>query len=81
MTAADHDTGALRELAQAFRVATDFWDWQGGHIPWTNYLGWLGLAFLFQVYFQKAPIYKENRLAPYVYLVQAVFFISIWTLL
>ncbi|MBF8963310.1 carotenoid biosynthesis protein [Pontibacter sp. FD36] len=62
-------------------VAFDFWDWHGGHIPWSNYTGWLGLSFLFQVYFQKAPIYKHNRLAPYVYLVQAVFFISIWTLL
>ncbi|HEX4978351.1 MAG TPA: 4-alpha-glucanotransferase [Nocardioides sp.] len=35
MTAADHapaDPGDLRELAQAYRVATDFWDWQGRHV-------------------------------------------------
>lgn len=59
----------------------DFWSWQGGHIPLSNYIGWLGLSILLQVYFQRAAIYKQNQLAPYVYLVQAAFFISLWTLL
>jgi len=56
-------------------VRFDFWDWQGSRIPLSNYAGWLGLSFLLQVYFQRVAIYKQNRLAPYVYLVQVVFFI------
>jgi uncharacterized membrane protein len=59
----------------------DFWDWQGGYIPWSNYAGWLGLSVLLQLYFQKAAIFKQNQLAPYVFLVQVVFFVSLWTLL
>jgi uncharacterized membrane protein len=62
-------------------VAFDFWSWQGGAIPWSNYAGWLGVALLLHVYFQWAPIYKHNQLAPYVYLVQVIFFVSLWTLL
>jgi uncharacterized membrane protein len=59
----------------------DFWDWHGNHIPLSNYTGWLGLSVLLQLYFQKAPIYKKNKLAPFVYLVQVVFFVSLWFLL
>lgn len=62
-------------------VEFDFWDWQGGIIPWSNYAGWLGVALLLHIYFQLAPIYKQNRLAPYVYLIQVIFFVSLWTLL
>src|SRR5690606_7418804 len=62
-------------------VAFDFWNWQGGIIPWSNFAGWLVVALLLHIYFQRAPIYKENRLAPYVYLVQVIFFVSLWTLL
>lgn len=59
----------------------DFWSWQEGRIPWSNYVGWLGLSLLLQLYFQRAPIYKQNQLAPYVFLVQVTFFVSLWTLL
>ncbi|WP_018476306.1 carotenoid biosynthesis protein [Pontibacter roseus] len=59
----------------------DFWDWSGSHIPLSNYLGWLGLSFLLQVYFQKVDIYKRNRLAPFVFLVQLVFFIALYLFL
>ncbi|ARS36986.1 carotenoid biosynthesis protein [Pontibacter actiniarum] len=64
-------------------VATvlDFWSWQGGHIPLSNFLGWFGVALVLHVYFQRAPVYKQNPLAPYVYLVQLLFFVSIFCLL
>ncbi|WP_439880786.1 carotenoid biosynthesis protein [Pontibacter sp. MBLB2868] len=60
-------------------VATqfDFWSWQGGHIPITNYLGWLIVATFLQLYFQKAAFPKKNAMAPYVYLVQLLFFLFI----
>ncbi len=59
----------------------DFWSWQGNSIPISNYLGWLGLAFLLQLYFQHADFYKQNKLAPYVYAVQLVFFIGLYLFL
>ncbi|TPE45504.1 carotenoid biosynthesis protein [Pontibacter mangrovi] len=62
-------------------MAFDFWDWQGGHVPLSNYIGWFVVALALQAYYQWAPIYKTNRLAPYVYLVQLLFFLSIFILL
>ncbi|WP_242921861.1 carotenoid biosynthesis protein [Pontibacter liquoris] len=59
----------------------DFWSWHHGHVPFSNYAGWFVLAFLLQLYFQKAAIFKANRLAPYVFLVQLLFFISLYMML
>ena len=59
----------------------DFWSWQGGSIPLSNFIGWFAVAFLLQLYFQKAPFFKNNALAPYVYLVQLVFFLCLFSLL
>lgn len=59
----------------------DFWGWEGSHIPLSNFIGWFGVALLLQLYFQRANIFKQNRLAPYVYLVQLVFFICLFSML
>ncbi|MBF9253041.1 carotenoid biosynthesis protein [Pontibacter sp. 172403-2] len=52
----------------------DFWNWQGGFVPFSNYAGWFILAFLLQLYFQRAGFFKQNPLAPYIFLVQLAFF-------
>ena len=57
----------------------DFWNWQGSHIPASNFIGWFGVALLLQLYFQRANIFKQNRLAPYVYLVQLLFFVCLFS--
>lgn len=59
----------------------DFWDWKGGVIPLSNYLGWFGLAFLLQLYFQFITICRQNPLALFVYLVQLLFFIGLYLML
>jgi uncharacterized membrane protein len=59
----------------------DFWDWQDGVIPMSNYIGWLGLAFLLHLYFQYITVYRQNPLAPIVYLVQLLFFIGLYLML
>ncbi|AKD02764.1 carotenoid biosynthesis protein [Pontibacter korlensis] len=59
----------------------DFWSWSGADIPLSNFIGWFMIATGLHVYFQKAPMYKENKLAPYVFLVQLLFFISIYSFL
>ncbi|MCJ8163836.1 carotenoid biosynthesis protein [Pontibacter sp. E15-1] len=59
----------------------DFWSWQAGHIPVSNFVGWFGVALLLQVYFQKASFFKHNKIAPWVYLVQLLFFICLYSTL
>jgi putative membrane protein len=64
-------------------VATqyDFWSWQGDHIPVSNFIGWFAVALLLHLYFQKGSFYKQNKLAPYVYMVQFLFFICLYIML
>ena len=59
----------------------DFWDWKDAAIPISNYAGWFGLAFLLHLYFQVTNVNKQNPLAPFVYLVQLLFFIGIYLML
>lgn len=56
----------------------DFWTWEGGHIPLSNFIGWFGLSLLLQLYFQLADVNKQNLLAPYVYVLQLLFFIGLY---
>ena len=55
----------------------DFWTWEEYHIPAANYWSWLGVGFFLQLYFAKADFSKQNPLAPVVYILQLLFFISL----
>ncbi|MHA6248533.1 carotenoid biosynthesis protein [Pontibacter sp. CAU 1760] len=59
-------------------MAYDFWDWQNSRVPVSNFVGWFGVALLLQVYNHWGGFYRRNRLAPYVYLVQLLFFICLF---
>lgn len=59
----------------------DFWSWQNDQIPLSNYLGWLGLAFVLQLFFHRTGTWKQNPLAPWVYIVQLLFFIGLYLFL
>ncbi len=59
-------------------VRYDFWAWQEEVIPFSNFIGWFVVAFLLHVYFQKAPLKRDNPMAPYVFLVQLLFFIGLY---
>ena len=59
----------------------DFWHWEGTVIPMSNYLGWFGLSFLLQYYYHRIPVYKQNPLSVYVYMVQLFFFVCLYMFL
>lgn len=52
----------------------DMWTWQGGEIPIQNYLAWAAFGFVFQVLFHIIPIKSENKLVPWVFGLQLLFF-------
>lgn len=62
-------------------VAFDFWSWEGGSIPFSNYAGWFGLSLLLQLLYQRAGFRKDNLVAPFVYLLQLLFFAGLYALL
>ncbi|TXK51312.1 carotenoid biosynthesis protein [Pontibacter qinzhouensis] len=62
-------------------ITYDFWSWHEQVIPLSNFRDWFGLSLLLQVLFQKFNFYKKNPVAPYVYLVQLLFFIALYIIL
>lgn len=68
-------------LIEPVAAVLDLWTWESYRIPAGNYLAWLILGWLFQVYFQRAGFARHNPLAPVVYGLQAIFFIGLNILL
>ncbi|WP_083937638.1 carotenoid biosynthesis protein [Hymenobacter aerophilus] len=62
-------------------VQYDFWSWQYDVIPLLNFKGWFVVSLIFQVYFNRVEFSKRNALAPFVYLVQLLFFFGLGMLL
>lgn len=55
----------------------DFWHWTGELIPMRNFRDWFLLALFLQILFVRTPFPKRNPLAPFVYLVQLLFFFGL----
>ncbi len=68
---------ALDYFIEPVAVHLDFWQWQDGHIPLSNFMGWLGVALVLQLYFQQSRFPKNNRLAPFVFVLQLMFFTAL----
>jgi uncharacterized membrane protein len=66
---------ALDYLIEPVAMQYDFWSWQNNTVPLKNYLGWFGLAFLLQLFFQLSGTNKNNPLAGWVFAVMATFFL------
>ncbi|MFD2785732.1 carotenoid biosynthesis protein [Hymenobacter rubripertinctus] len=62
-------------------IRYDFWHWQYDVIPLLNFKGWFAVSLILQVYFNRVEFSKRNPLAPFVYLVQLLFFFGLGMLL
>lgn len=67
----------LDMLIEPLAAVLDYWTWADYRIPVSNYLGWLGIAFVLHLLFQKAQFQKRNALVPFVLGVQFLFFIGL----
>ncbi|MGV3588212.1 MAG: carotenoid biosynthesis protein [Adhaeribacter sp.] len=67
----------LDMLIEPVTAVLDYWTWADYRIPVSNYLGWLGVAFVLHLLFQKCRFQKQNALAPFVLGVQFLFFIGL----
>ncbi|MFC3880058.1 carotenoid biosynthesis protein [Algoriphagus namhaensis] len=65
---------ALDYIMEPVAVAMDMWYWKFEIIPWSNYLGWLGVAFLIHLIYRKCNFHKENPLARILLIAMIVFF-------
>ena len=72
--------GALAMVAfdwimEPVAVATQMWSWSGGHIPMKNYLDWFLVSGALFVIIRIFKVELNNRLAGWLLLMQAVFFL------
>ena len=64
-------------LMEQSSATTEMWYWRSGDIPLRNYLTWFAAGLFFQILMTIAGIRIRNRLAPYIYLIQALFFLAL----
>ena len=55
----------------------DMWDFKGDTVPLRNYIAWFILALLFHSILKIAGIQTINRLAPFIFYCQTIFFIAL----
>ena len=72
--------GALAMVAfdwimEPVAVATQMWSWSGGHIPMKNYLDWFLVSGMLFLIIRIFKVELNNRLAAWLLLMQAVFFL------
>jgi putative membrane protein len=58
-------------------VRYDFWQWRYDVIPLQNFKGWFVVALFLQVFFNRTDFVKRNALAPFVYMLQLLFFLAL----
>lgn len=66
----------IEQLAPAF----NFWFWKNDVIPLQNYLAWFIISFFFQFMIWNLKFEVKNKIAPYVYATQLVFFVVLFIL-
>jgi putative membrane protein len=69
---------AFDYVVEPVAIRLDMWWWFGEHPPLSNYIGWFGTAFLIQIIYFYAPFKKENPVAAWLFILQAVFFGIQW---
>lgn len=64
----------LDVLIEPVAVKLDFWSWENDNIPLSNFIGWLGVAFIIQLIYRKLSFIKSNPLSLYLLINLAAFF-------
>jgi bisanhydrobacterioruberin hydratase len=66
---------ALDWLMEPVAVAYDFWSWQGGVIPMSNYIGWFGISIFLFLLFRVLDLGERNKFARWFLIVESLFFV------
>jgi uncharacterized membrane protein len=65
---------AIDFLIEPVAIGLDFWTWEGGIIPLSNYIGWFVVAYLIHLIYRKALFHKNNRVSAFLMLNLTIFF-------
>jgi uncharacterized membrane protein len=64
-------------IIEPVAVFYDFWTWQNDQIPLSNFVGWFILSLLMQILYQKGGFQKGNKVAPFIFMLQVIFFTAL----
>lgn len=56
------------------------WNWKGVSVPLQNYFAWFILALLFVMVFRLFNIKTTNKIAPFIFVLQFLFFLALYLL-
>lgn len=65
---------AIDVLIEPVAIHLDYWSWEGDVIPFSNYLGWLGVSFFIHFFYRKTRFKKENAISVYLLINLVTFF-------
>jgi putative membrane protein len=57
------------------------WTWEESRVPLQNYLAWFIIAFVFQTFIKLSRVSTRNSIALPIYIIQTIFFISLFVFL
>ncbi|MBS1555152.1 MAG: carotenoid biosynthesis protein [Bacteroidetes bacterium] len=66
---------ALDWLMEPVAIAYDFWSWQNGEVPFSNYVGWFGVSVFLFLVFKRADLGGRNKFAIWFLIVESLFFV------
>lgn len=53
----------------------DYWKWEGNQVPWSNYLCWFIISYLFLSLFLKTGFKSYNPVSGVIYIIQFLMFV------
>ncbi len=65
---------AIDFLIEPVAIELEFWSWEGGEIPLSNYVGWFAVAYLIHLIYRKAMFQKKNLISGFLMLSLIIFF-------
>jgi putative membrane protein len=69
---------ALDYFIEPFAIKHDLWHWAQEVVPFQNYVGWFVTSVLMQLLFFNLHISKNNLVAVWLYVLQGLFFITLF---
>lgn len=64
-------------LLEQIAPILDMWEFEGGYAPVRNYLSWFIISLIFNFFLRLTGIRYENRLAPFIFILQLAFFAAL----
>lgn len=58
-------------------IKLHFWEWRNADVPFFNYLCWFIISTILMLFFKLLPFNKTNQFAIHLFIIQALFFLTL----